>query len=268
MTIDALQTIAWSAFIVAAIYPLEYLFPAEPSQPISGRICNLLYMPLITFFIYMTQPILNVIAAHILNLSSGLPKPNILPTTAFSTILLSLIFALVWDVWQYWVHRLQHTSALFWPTHEFHHSETALNASTHARTHVGSHVLFVMLWLPLVALLGTIAPHWVAAFLMFRLWGYFIHANIKLHLGWFTPVVSGPQWHRIHHSARPEHFNKNFATLFPFIDIVFGTYYAPSRNEFPETGLGRIEHVSFLEEASVQPFRRWHDMSRATFQQE
>jgi len=252
----------WSAFLVIALYPLEMMFPAEERQRLRGRVLNVCYMPVIIGFIYATLPITNDIATRLVLATSSLPKFMAVPTHPAAVALTSLAFAIVWDTWQYWVHRLQHQSPLVWPTHEFHHSETALNASTHARTHVASHVLYALLWLPMVAVLGSLAPHWAAAFLMFKLWGYVIHANIRLSFGWLTPLIAGPQFHRIHHSRRPEHIDKNFATLFPFIDIAFGTYYRPARDEYPETGLALEKRVCFFEEATLEPFRMWGDLWR------
>lgn len=262
VTEEALNTIAWSAFLVIALYPVELMFPAEAHQGIRGRILNFCYMPVIIGFSYATLPITNEIATR-LSLALPLPTFVVVPTHPAAVALTSLAFAIIWDTWQYWVHRLQHKSPLLWPTHEFHHSETTMNASTHARVHAASHVLYVLLWLPVVTALGTVAPHWIAAFLIFRLWGYFIHANIRLGFGWLTPWIAGPQFHRIHHSRLPEHIDKNFATLFPFIDIAFGTYYRPAPGEYPATGLVLDKDVGFLEQATIEPFRMWRDIWHA-----
>lgn len=259
VTAEALKTISWSAFLVLALYPLELMFPAQERQGVWGRLLNLCYMPVIIYFSYVMLPMTNELAAKLLLALNDLPKFTVIPEHPAAAILTSLVFAIIWDTWQYWVHRLQHKSQLLWPTHEFHHSETMMNASTHARVHATSHVLYVLLWLPIVVVLGTIAPHWIAAFLMFKLWGYVIHANIRLSFGWLTPFITSPQYHRIHHSQLPEHIDKNFATLFPFIDIAFGTYYRPSRDEYPATGLVTAKDVSFLELATIEPFRTWRD---------
>ena len=104
-------------------------------------------------------------------------------------------------------------------------------------------------------------PHFVATFLMFKLWGFFIHANVRLELGPLTPIISGPQLHRIHHSALAEHRDKNFATFFPFIDILFGTYYGPGKGEHPPTGLHDGEEESFLREATVGPLIAMYGMA-------
>jgi sterol desaturase/sphingolipid hydroxylase (fatty acid hydroxylase superfamily) len=93
---------------------------------------------------------------------------------------------------------------------------------------------------------------------MFRLWGFVNHSNIRLNLGPLTPVISGPHWHRIHHSINQEHYDKNYATFFPFIDIIFGTYHKPERDEYPQTGLPGGENESYLREATISPFSGWY----------
>jgi len=254
---DGIWTIVWSFVIVIALYPIEFLFPAETGQPLSKRFHNLIYMPFIIGFMYFLQPFVNAIAGMILQNGSVLSAVLSPPESVIATVLFALLFALSWDVWQYWVHRLQHTNAHLWATHKLHHSETALNATTHARTHVTSHVLYLLLYGPMLLFFGSLSPHWTAAFIMFRLWGYINHANVRLNLGVLTPVISGPQWHRVHHSTRPEHQNKNFATFFPFIDIIFGTYYRPAPDEYPETGLSDGDTVSFLRDVTYEPLRIW-----------
>jgi sterol desaturase/sphingolipid hydroxylase (fatty acid hydroxylase superfamily) len=176
-------------------------------------------------------------------------------SSIWTQIFYSLVFAFVWDVWQYFVHRFQHTNSLLWESHKFHHSETAMNVTSHARTHVLNHVVFTAFYLPMIMLIGSQGPHWIAALIMFRVWGYFLHSNIRLHFGPFAAVISGPQWHRIHHSACHQHIDKNFATFFPVIDIIFGTYYHPRYDEYPDTGLAGGSYTPFFYEATTEPFR-------------
>jgi sterol desaturase/sphingolipid hydroxylase (fatty acid hydroxylase superfamily) len=110
---------------------------------------------------------------------------------------------------------------------------------------------------PMLVFVGISAPHALVAALMFRVWGFVNHANVRLPFGRLTVVVAGPQWHRIHHSVYPEHFDKNFAAFFPFIDRLFGTYYEPAQNEYPETGLPEAS-PSDLEQATTAPFAGWY----------
>jgi sterol desaturase/sphingolipid hydroxylase (fatty acid hydroxylase superfamily) len=160
----------------------------------------------------------------------------------------------LWDLWQYWLHRLQHTVPFLWQTHRFHHTETALNATSQTRHHFLSYLLSVIFYLPMLVIFGGQSPPYLAAFVMFRLWGFVNHANVRLNIGLLTPIISGPQWHRIHHSKLLEHQNRNFATFFPFIDVVFGTYYCPRKDEYPVTGLIEEVPVKLLREATIAPF--------------
>ena len=54
----------------------------------------------------------------------------------------------------------------------------------------------------------------VGSFLMHQ-WGMLIHSNLMIRFGPLTPIFVGPQVHRIHHSIKPEHQNKNFGQFFP-----------------------------------------------------
>ena len=57
-------------------------------------------------------------------------------------------------------------------------------------------------------------------------WTFFIHANIRLRLGPLEWLVSTPAFHHWHHT-NDHHRDRNFASIFPLIDRVFGTASAP-----------------------------------------
>lgn len=147
-------------------------------------------------------------------------------------------YGVVWDFFQYWFHRWQHMSPALWPSHRVHHSDDGVNATTALRRSVLELLLiFVFILVPTAFVAGvdeTAAP---IAFAVFYGWGFFNHANIRLSLGPLTPVLSGPQWHRLHHGQDRAYRDRNFAAYFPVFDILFGTYRAPRRGEFPTTGL-------------------------------
>jgi sterol desaturase/sphingolipid hydroxylase (fatty acid hydroxylase superfamily) len=242
---------------------LELLVPAEKGQAVSKRLFNLLYLPFALALVILLQVLLSPFYSRALSLSGGGLLPEFVNSQSgfVANLLFAVFYALAFDIWQYWAHRLQHTIPFFWETHKFHHSETALNSSTNARTHVLSNLLFILLYLPVLIILGPQTPHFIALFLMFKLWGFINHTNVRLNLGPLTPIFSGPQWHRIHHSLYVEHHDKNFATFFPFIDILFGTYHRPLRNEYPPTGLPAEEREGFLRQATISPFSAWHKLT-------
>jgi hypothetical protein len=67
----------------------------------------------------------------------------------------------------------------------------------------------------------------------------FIHANLKINLGWLGWLLASPQFHRVHHSADAAHRDKNFGRTLSIFDHLFGTAY-PSRHVYPETGIADI----------------------------
>jgi sterol desaturase/sphingolipid hydroxylase (fatty acid hydroxylase superfamily) len=72
--------------------------------------------------------------------------------------------------------------------------------------------------------------------------------NVRLSLGRFALVLNNPQFHRIHHSVEPQHWNKNFCKMLPVFDVIFGTAWKPEKDEFPMTGLvPREKATDFLD---------------------
>jgi sterol desaturase/sphingolipid hydroxylase (fatty acid hydroxylase superfamily) len=64
-------------------------------------------------------------------------------------------------------------------------------------------------------------------------------------------VIATPVFHRWHHSKDREAWDKNFAGLFVFWDILFGTFYMPKGRypenfgipeEFPKDFVGQLVH--------------------------
>lgn len=248
-------------------YPFELLAPAERNQPFSKRLINILYVPLfLAVAVLILQPLANAMALRILTVTDGgiLPHWLVAPNSLAHHAVFAIGYALWWDVCQYWLHRLQHHVPVLWATHKFHHSETALNSTTQARHHIFHHALAIIFYLPVLLIVGGSSPHAFVVFALFRVWGFVNHANIRSRFGLLTPLVSGPQWHRIHHSTVEAHRDRNFATFFPFIDIIFGTYYRPLKDEFPPTGLVGEERSNPWAEATFEPFVSWVRRGRYT----
>jgi sterol desaturase/sphingolipid hydroxylase (fatty acid hydroxylase superfamily) len=237
---------------------VERVAPVERRQPARRLLFNLLYGPILYVFA------LSVVIASAPAFLFVVERMGGRLVPAFgegggpilAQILFALAYGFVWDLSQYGFHRLQHASAFLWETHRFHHDETALSAAAYMRSHPLAVLGVVLFNLPLALLFGTQAPHAAAALVMFPLWGFLHHANLRLGFGPLTPLIGGPQYHRIHHSALPEHRDRNFANLFPIIDIAFGTYYRPAPGEYPPTGTDG-DRVPSLRAATVQPFIAW-----------
>jgi sterol desaturase/sphingolipid hydroxylase (fatty acid hydroxylase superfamily) len=61
-----------------------------------------------------------------------------------------------------------------------------------------------------------------------------VHANLNWTYGPFRYVIASPVFHRWHHTSQEEGRDKNFAPTFPFLDVIFGTFYMP-KGKLPET---------------------------------
>jgi sterol desaturase/sphingolipid hydroxylase (fatty acid hydroxylase superfamily) len=174
-----------------------------------------------------------------------------------------LVEALVTDFFFYWFHRCQHTVSVLWQAHMLHHTDMALNVTTTHRVHFVEHLLTPFFMITPIMLLFELPDRtifWIA--LAPTVWSYVVHANIRVGFGRFWWLLSSPQYHRIHHSRRPEHRNKNFAVWFPFYDVMFGTAWKPLPGEFPETGVDGVE-VSNISDAFMLPFARWWEMGKS-----
>ena len=179
-------------------------------------------------------------------------------TGPVSAFLLALVPFFVFDFFYYWFHRFQHQWRWLWQVHRLHHSEPVLNVTTNYRHHcLEEFFRAFFIFLPMNWLVSIGPATSAVAAVLIRQWSSFFHANVRVSLGPLTGVVTGPQYHRIHHSIEPKHVDKNYAAFFPVWDWMFGTYCRPARGEWPETGLPDTNGVWGLREVLFSPFVRW-----------
>jgi sterol desaturase/sphingolipid hydroxylase (fatty acid hydroxylase superfamily) len=165
-------------------------------------------------------------------------------------------FVLVADLYRYTSHRLYHAVPFLWALHSFHHSAEAITFVTGARHHWIDRIMEAAFF-PILAILFKVPPEMItiSGFIIFLPDGC-AHLNVKFPLGRAITWVNSPQWHRIHHSTKPEHLNKNFASVLPLWDILFGTAWIPHKDEYPATGLVPGEKCDVVT-SIVWPFRHY-----------
>jgi sterol desaturase/sphingolipid hydroxylase (fatty acid hydroxylase superfamily) len=137
-----------------------------------------------------------------------------------------LFYFLAVDFLAYWMHRLNHSRAL-WHTHAFHHSSTNLYWASGMR---GSPVHFVLLGIPGLAVQVFFDPQGIVLTLVLvygAAHNSLIHSNLRLPrvLNWV--FVTGES-HMVHHGRDPKLGGSNFGFLFTFWDRVFGTWTDPA----------------------------------------
>lgn len=237
---------------------VERILPSQQRTRLGNVLFNTLGYLLILPLLVMAFPYLTTLTGAVREALGGtlLELSSRGPALRQALVGLSVVFA--WDFFQYWGHRAMHAVGWLWEIHRLHHSDRAMNASTAFRNHLTAHIFqFLAIGLPLGLLLPISALNAVMWILFFHLWGFINHLNVRVPLRRFTAVLSGPHWHRIHHSTQPEHWNRNYAAFFPVIDILFGTYYCPAQDEFPPTGLGTDDDPNNLRSLTVAPFASW-----------
>lgn len=233
------KTMSIIVLTCAVLWVLERLKPAIADPGLNGRLHNikvfmivllgLLILPFLANWITPNLPTISLIEALL---------PNWKREGWIGAITATLVYALVWDTFQYWVHRLQHTTPLLWNFHRVHHSDNAMNASTSFRQSFGSVMLgYFFVHIPTFIVCGGDLLPYIGSVVLFSGWGYLNHANLRVPFGRLSWLLSGPQLHRLHHGQTKDYHDCNYAAFFPFLDFIFGTLRLPQQNEWPETGI-------------------------------
>lgn len=244
--------------LCAAGLAVEYLRPAEKNQPASAVIFNGVW---VINFIFMTN-VLMLLVGKLVPLGIGALGGPLIKLDFGAGVLGGIgqffLLLLLHDFFYYWFHRFQHTWAWFWAHHKLHHTEVHMNATTSFRHHWMENVYRIpFIFIPM-GLVNIDGAYTVLVWDLALVWAVFTHLNMKLQLGPLTTVLAGPQFHRIHHSALPEHWNRNFAAFFPVWDLLFGTSHVPRKGEFPPCGLSDGEETRSLWQAHTGVFRDWY----------
>jgi sterol desaturase/sphingolipid hydroxylase (fatty acid hydroxylase superfamily) len=156
-------------------------------------------------------------------------------------MLLQVIGAfLIGDFLTYVTHYLRHKVRWFWFFHSIHHSQENLNPFTAHRVHAFEAIINTFVRTVPIAFVGGKPAHWTFLIVFNATWDFFTHANLRTDLGPLGRFIVSPQFHRIHHSALPQHFDKNFGERIVLWDWLFGTMEKDT-HVYPPTGVRGIE---------------------------
>lgn len=170
-------------------------------------------------------------------------------------ILAPIAFLLIYDFFNYWMHRAQHK--WFWKQHSIHHSIENLSAINSYFHPTEPLFRLACITFPMTYLFGVAgAGASIAAAMLDAAYGNFIHSPITIHFGRFGRLfLVDNRYHRIHHSVEPRHFDKNFATATPVWDVLFGTAHFPARDEWPDTGVHDQAEPQTISDYLLRPFK-------------
>lgn len=230
---------AWLVTLAVLFVPLEQLFAARPDKILRKGIATDLgyyFLNSLTTAAFMSVPVaLLAWFVHLAIPHSFLQWSSSLPFWA--RVVLGFVAG---EVGSYWGHRISHESPFLWRFHAIHHSAEHLDFLVNTRAHPVDMVFVRFCGLIPIYALGLGGPAAgvsgiqvpVAVTLIATIWGYFIHANLRLRFGPLEWLISTPAFHHWHHTLTP--INRNYASMLPWIDRIFGTYYLPSK-ELPKT---------------------------------
>ena len=155
-----------------------------------------------------------------------------------------LLYLVVFDFVDYWLHRGQHHFNWWWALHAVHHSQRQMTMWTDNRNHLFDDLLRDMAFVLLARAIGVAPGQFVALVACSQLIESLSHANVRLGFGaLFGRVLVSPKFHRLHHSIGLGHESTgpgtlgghNYAVLFPLWDVIFGT--ADFSHRFDATGI-------------------------------
>lgn len=171
------------------------------------------------------------------------------------------IYLVVHDLGEYLFHRAQHRVPFLWAMHALHHSDPQMSALTTQRHFWGDQLVKTVTIWTAASLIISPTPALVFTYAVVGLWHFVVHSALPIDLGRWSWVLNAPAYHRRHHSLLPEHYDSNFAALFPIFDVIAGSYHRPEG--YPPTGLGRAPRN--VAEIAVFPlvFNDWQKAEEA-----
>nr|WP_295773737.1 sterol desaturase family protein [Rhodoferax sp.] len=256
---DLATVFAWMAGArMGVLLAVEHLHPAKLEWKMSWTSFkrDLKYMVVNGGIAGLLKLGLGWLALDLSRLNTG-----IVANTSIATEFLGLL--LVFELFQYWYHRLSHEGpgrwgAALWKVHVAHHLPDRVYLLMHPVGHPLNFLIsLAIVQLPLVVLGAR--PESIFLFnALMGLQGLVSHFNVDIKAGPLNYLLVGTELHRFHHST-DLHEAKNYGVLTPFWDLVFGTFvYRPRR--LP-AGLGVFEPSRYpesnaLREVLMLPFKK------------
>ena len=142
-----------------------------------------------------------------------------------------VLYLVLFDFLNYWLHRAQHQFNWWWSLHALHHSQRQMTQWTDSRNHLLDDFLMAIVWVFIAQLVGIAPSQFVAVIAITQLSENLQHANLRVNFGWLGERLwISPRFHRVHHGVGVGHESQgrvlgghNFGVLFPWWDMLFGT---------------------------------------------
>ena len=140
------------------------------------------------------------------------------PVLMFGEVLAAL---LVYDFMYYFAHRSMHNPKAMKRVHGVHHYVRFPTSFESIYLHPVENILGLTLICLGIAIVGPISPEsFLITFFLYSTINIIVHSNLVLPHPIFKLLNFWAIKHDMHHNG---HLNKNFASIFPFWDQMFGT---------------------------------------------
>lgn len=229
--------------LVAVLVPLQRWFAVEPLSDKAAVRTDVLYTlihRLGVFRVAMFLTVDPVIDSFLGALRvAGMPTWHvdaIWPGVTDVALVSLLLYLVVFDFVDYWIHRGQHRWQWWWGLHALHHSQRQMTAWTDNRTHLLDSLLRDVILVSVGQAIGVGPGQFVFIVAVTQLIENLQHANLRWSFGMVGErLLVSPRFHRLHHAIGIGHEKQlpngtayhlggcNYAVLFPVWDSLFGT---------------------------------------------
>lgn len=194
--------------------------------------------------------------------------------------IMAALLLLAFDLGTYVTHRLSHRVPVLWAFHRLHHSAEQLTPLTLERKHPVYTLLSVLIDCAVVAPVQALIIYLFGAqghlavlgatnmgFVVFAYCAASLrHTHIWLSYGpVLDRIVVSPALHQIHHSAAPQHWDRNYGEVLAIWDWAFGSLYQPDGREELTFGIGdgQPQPHTNIANAMLEPFAyAWQRLRR------
>jgi sterol desaturase/sphingolipid hydroxylase (fatty acid hydroxylase superfamily) len=232
-------------------------------RPFRTDVLHALWFPLYAFLIAVP---LSLQLSYLVTNYAPFLRLHLLPAEpVWFNILVWLVLS---DLSQYWLHRSLHRWRWLWTLHKVHHSQTELNPLTSWRVHWLEFVYLSLGAFGISLLLGDFTGYHSIIIGILAASQMAQHSDLDWTYGPFGKIFVSPHFHNRHHSTADADRDVNFGTLFVVWDNLFGTARVVPGLASAHGLVGTEDDVpsSFLGQQfyPLSKYLRWNTVASAT----
>ena len=229
------------ALMLVLIGPMQRLWPAEAQHDHRAVRTDVLYTLIHRLGLFKLAMFFSLDALFEQGLgllrAQGMPTwhlDGLWPGVTDQAWVSFVLYLVLFDLVQYWIHRGQHQLRWWWALHALHHSQRQMTMWSDNRNHLLDDMLTGLVIAAVAALVGVGPGQFVALLALSQLSENLQHANLRLWFGrWGERLWVSPRFHRRHHAIGIGHETVqgerrvpggcNFGVLLPWWDMLWGT---------------------------------------------